>query len=101
MESERVDRYLGKVISELEVLPEHTEEWEAGGAEAIDEQDAYETEWASVALARMDRLEWASRSGAMSPEQEERYGRVKALFRERMPLIERYGLEKPTVPLED
>lgn len=54
-----------------------------------------------MAYDRMSRLEDAYRAGLMSAEQERRYSRAKALFRERMPLIERYGLGKPTVPLED
>jgi hypothetical protein len=37
----------------------------------------------------------------MSPEQEGSYEDLKALLRERMPLIERLDLGRPAVPLGD
>ena len=49
----------------------------------------------------MNALERAYRSGAMSVKQKACYSEVKALFRERMPLLERFWLDKPRVPLED
>ena len=100
MGPEDTDRYLGKVLKELRFLPEYAEDW-TPDPEGIDALDAYASEWASVALGRMNRLERAHRSGAMSAEQQARYSEVKALFRKRMPLIERFWLDKPTVPLED
>ena len=97
---DKVDQDLDVVIRELGALPEYVEDWEAGDAAAIDALDAYETEWASVAGGRMGRLERALRCGAMSPRQEERYARARALFEQRTPLIERYDLSRPAVPLD-
>lgn len=99
MRSDRVDQDLESVLREVAVLPERAEEWDP--EDANDEQDAYEPEWASVVYDMLGDLERAHRAGEMNAEQEGRYSELKALFRERMPLIERYGLEKPTVPLED
>lgn len=93
-----VDRYLAVVIRELEGLPSLAETWPAPG-ESTDEVDSYNSWWESVAGARMNRLESAHRAGLMSPAQESRYARAKKLFEARMPLLERYGLDKPTVPL--
>ena len=81
-------------------MTEHAEDWTPDPA-GIDALDAYASEWASVAYDRMNALERANRSGTMTPEQEGLYAEAKALFRERMPLIERHGLDEPTVPLDD
>lgn len=93
-----VDGDLRKVFAELEAMPEHVEDWTPDAA-GIDALDAYASEWAAVAYDRMDALERAYRSGGMSAEQERRYGEVKTLFRERLPLIRRYELDEPRVPL--
>ena len=99
MESEKVDQDLEDVLAELMDLPERAEEdWDP--ERVNDEQDAYESYWPTLTLDKMDGLEGAHASGGMSDEQERRYSELKALFRDRMPLIERYGLEKTNVPLE-
>ena len=98
--SSRVNQDLEVTLIELADLPQRAEEdWDP--ERANDEQDAYESYWPTLALDKMDDLERAYSSGSMSAEQETRYTELKALFRERMPLIERYRLEKPTVPLDD
>ena len=97
--SSRVDQDLRVLFAELEDLPEHAEDWDP--ERVNDEQEAYESEWPSLALGALNDLKRAHGSGGMSAEQERRYAELKALFRKRMPLIERYGLEKPTVPLEE
>ena len=94
-----VDRYLGVVTRELEGMPSLVETWPPPGR-CTDEVDSYNSWWETVAGGMTNRLEDAHRAGRMSPDQERRYARAKALFGERMPLIERYGLDKPTVPLE-
>lgn len=94
-----VDQHLRVVIRELEGLPSLAETW-MPPEHSTDDVDSYTSWWESVAGGRMNRLEGAYRAGRMSPEQERRYASVKGLFRERMSLIERYGLDKPTVPLE-
>lgn len=96
---DRITQDLEVVLREVAVLPERAEEWDPENAN--DEQDAYEPEWASVVYDRFGDLERAHRAGKMGPVQEKRYARAKALLREQMPLIERYGLEKPSVPLGD
>ena len=98
MTSERVDQDLRVVLRELQTLPEHAEDW-TPDPRGIDALDAYASYWASVAYDRTDDLERAFRLGAMSAEQERSYLEVKAVFRERLSLIERYGLERPRVPL--
>lgn len=100
MGSERVDRYLGMVIRELEGLPSLAETRQPP-EESTDDVDSYNSWWESVVGGMTTRLESAHRVGRMSPEQEWRYARTKALFRQHMPLLERYGLDRPTVPLED
>ena len=96
---ERVDQDLEDVLAEVKDLPEQAEGWDP--ERVNDEQDAYESEWPSFALGMMNDLERAYGSGGMSAEQEGRYAELKALLRERMPLNERYGLERPRVPLDD
>lgn len=98
MKPSRVNPDLEVLFAELTDLPEQAEGWDP--ERVNDEQDAYESEWASYALGRINDLERAHTSGAVSPEQERRYAEVKALFRDRMPFIERYGLDKPAVPPE-
>ena len=94
-----IDRDLRQVLSELKTMPEHAEDWTQDAA-GIDALDAYASEWAAVAYGMMDVLERAHRSGNMTPDQGRRYGEVKALFRERLPLIRQYNLDEPRVPLE-
>ena len=99
MRSDRVEQDLEVVLREVAVLPERAEEWAPENAN--DEQDAYEPEWASVVYDALGDLERAHRAGEMNAAQEGRYAELKALFRELMPLIERYGLERPQVALDD
>lgn len=96
---EDVERYLGVVLGELEGLPSLAQTWDLP-EHSTDDVDSYNSWWESIAGARMDRLEAAYRAGRMSPNQERRYAEAKRLFAERMPLIERYGLDAPGVPLD-
>lgn len=66
-----------------------------------DDVDSYNSWWESVAGGITVRLEGAYRAGRMSTEQERRYARARAFFRQHMPLLERYGLDRPIVALED
>ena len=97
MNPDEVDQHLRVVIRELEGLPSLAETW-MPPEHSTDDVDSYSSWWETVAGGMTNRLEDAHRAGRMSPDQERRYARAKALFRERMPLIERYGLDKPTVP---
>lgn len=94
-----IDSYLGRVEAELSSLPEEAEDWDP--VNPTDSQDAYASEWASVAYGEMDRLEEAKRAGMMDATQSRRYAAIKELFKERMPLIEHYSLDKPRVALDD
>lgn len=97
LDQDEVERYLDKVLKELEALPDYAQDWDP--IDPTDEQDAYASEWASVAYGRMDSLEDSYRSGSMSVRQGERYLHIKSLFSERLDLIKHYSLDEPRVPL--
>lgn len=96
--ADSIDRYLSSVEAELKYLPEQAEDWDP--VNPTDSQDTYASEWASVAYGDMGRLEEAKQAGLMNATQSQRYVAIKELFKERLPLIERYSLDVPRVPLD-
>ena len=96
--AESIDRYLASVETELKYLPEEAEDWDP--VNPTDSQDTYASEWASVAYGDMGRLEEAKHAGMLNAAQSRRYAAIKELFKERLPLIERYSLDVPSVPLD-
>jgi hypothetical protein len=94
----RIDASLRAVEGDAEALPEYAEDWVYEGFEP-DAQVGFRIEWSSLMRGDLPRLERALAEGTMSDEQERRYGGLKALLRERMPLIERMDLARPAVPL--
>ena len=98
LDQDEIERYLDKVLKELEALPDYAQDWDP--VDPTDEQDTYASEWASVAYGRMDRLEQSYVQGRMDATQNKRYAAIKELFKARLPLIERYSLDVPRVPLD-
>lgn len=57
--------------------------------------------WGVLMSGRLIRLEHYYRAGELTREQERSYRGLRSDLKEAMPLIERFGIARPTVPLED
>lgn len=57
--------------------------------------------WGVLLSGRLMRLEHYYRRGELTAEQRAGYRRLRRELREAMPLVERLGLGRPRVPLED
>lgn len=56
--------------------------------------------WGVLMSGRLKRIEHYHRAGELTQEQERRYRQLRRELGEAMPLIERLGISRPTVPLE-
>lgn len=57
--------------------------------------------WGVLMSGRLKRLEHYHRTGELTEEGERRYRELRRELEEAIPLIERLGIARPTVPLED
>lgn len=57
--------------------------------------------WGVLLSGRLKRLEHYYRAGELTEEQEHGYRRLRRELEEATPLVERLGVGKPTVPLEE
>lgn len=57
--------------------------------------------WGVLMSGRLKRLEHYYRAGELEGEQRRRYRELRRELREAEPLVERLGLTRPAVPLED
>lgn len=96
---ESINLFLEKVESALQYLPDHAQDWD-DPRHPTDAQEVYAAEWPTVVYGEMDGLEQAYTEGLMDSDQIRRYTAIKKLFKQRMPLIERYELDLPRVPLD-
>ncbi len=94
-----VDDDISRIAAEIAALrklasdPEKAED----GARVYD----FSIRWGVLLSGRLKRLEHYYRLGQLTEGQESRYRELRREFREAMPLIERLGLGRPRVPLED
>lgn len=57
--------------------------------------------WGVLMSGRLKRLEYYYRAGELTEEQERGYRRLRQALEEATPQMERLGVGRPTVPLED
>lgn len=61
----------------------------------------FNVRWGTLMSGRLRRLEHYYRAGELPENQNQSYRRLRSGLQEAMPLIERLGLTRPQVPLED
>ena len=94
-----MDIDLGMVSAEIEALRELA----ADPEEAEDKGRVYgfSIRWGALMSGRLLRVEHYHRAGELTEEQEGRYRELRRELGEAIPLIERLGIARPTVALED
>ncbi len=94
-----VDADLGMVGAGIEALRDLTVDSE----KAQDEDRVYDfsIRWGVLLSGRLKRLEHYYREGGLTEDQRSRYLELRRELKDAMPLMERLGLGKPRVPLED
>ncbi len=60
----------------------------------------FNVRWGTLMSGRLLRVEHYHRAGELTEEQERRYRELRRELGEAMPLIERLGITRPSVPLE-
>lgn len=95
----RIDADLDMVFAGVEALRELA----ADPAKAKDGARVYDfsIRWGTLLSGRLMRLEYYYRAGDLTEDQERRYRELRRELREATPQIERLGIGRPTVPLED
>ena len=71
------------------------------GAEDAGKVYDFSIRWGILMSGRLLRIEHYHRAGELTDEQERRYRELRRELGEAMPLIERLGIARQTVPLED
>lgn len=61
----------------------------------------FNVRWGTLMSGRLRRLEHYYRGGELTDRQEESYRGLRRKLEDTMPLIERLGVTRPTVPLGD
>lgn len=94
-----MDIDLGMVSAGIEALrelasdPDKTED----GARVYD----FSIRWGALMSGRLKRIEHYHRAGELTEDQERCYRELRRELKEAIPLIERLGIARPTVSLED
>jgi len=57
--------------------------------------------WGTLLYGRLERLAYYHRRGELAPDERARYESLRCELREVLPLVERLGLARPRVALED
>ncbi len=93
-----IDADLSMVSAGIETLRELASDPEGkkDGAKIYD----FNVRWGTLMAGRLRRVEHYHRAGELAEEQERRYRELRRELKEAMPLIERLGITRPTVPLE-
>ena len=65
------------------------------------ERASWSLDWDQLMATYLPLLERSYRSGAMTPDQQVRYGEVLRQLKEALPLIQRLQLYPPPVPLDE
>lgn len=92
----RAERDLESVLLFNRDLPEILEEWDAL---SDGERASLSLEWDHLMGSYLTELEDYRRAGALSPEQEYSYRRLREELRDNLPVIERLNLYRPPVEL--
>ncbi len=94
-----MDIDLGMVSAGIEALRELASDPDGAG----DKGRVYDfsVRWGVLVSGRLERVEHYHRKGELMEEQERRYRELRRELEEAIPLIERFGIARPTVPLED
>ena len=94
-----VDDDISRIAAEIDALRKLASDPE----KAEDSARIYDfsIRWGVLLSGRLKRLEHYHRAGQLTEGQESRYRELRHEFKEAMPLIERLGLGRPRVPLED
>jgi hypothetical protein len=61
----------------------------------------FSVRWGVLVSGRLKRLEHYRRAGKLTEEQGRGYGEIRRSLKEALPQLDRLGLARPTVPLED
>ena len=94
-----MDMDLGMVSAEIEALRDLG--GDPKGAEDKGKVYDFSIKWGVLMTGRLKRIEHYHRAGDLTEEQGRRYRELKRELKEAIPLIERLGIARPTVPLED
>lgn len=94
-----IDRDLDMIFAETEALRELASDPDKAqdGARVYD----LSIRWGTLMSGRLKRLEYYYRTGDLTEDQERRYRRLRDELKDAIPLIERLGIGRPTVPLEE
>ncbi len=94
-----IDADLSMLSAEIEALRELASDPEGkkDGARIYD----FNVRWGTLMSGRLLRVEHYHRAGELTEEQERRYRELRRELGEAMPLIERLGITRPAVALED
>ena len=94
-----VDADLGMVGFGIEALRDLA--LDPGKAQDDDRVYDFSIRWGVLLSGRLKRLEHYYREGRLTEDQRSRYRELKRDLKDATPLMERLGLGKPRVPLED
>ena len=94
-----IDRDLEMMTSGVEALRDLASgtEMAQDGARVYD----FSIRWGVLLSGRLKRLDHYYRTGALTADQAQRYRKLRHDLKDAKPQIERLGVAKPTVPLED
>lgn len=94
-----IEKDIGMISSSLAALRELASD-EARSRDGDRVYD-FSIRWGVLLSGRLMRLEYYYRRDELTAEQRSAYRRLRREMREAMPLVERLGLGRPRVPLED
>lgn len=94
-----VDADLGLIASEIEALRDLASD--SGKVQDEDRVYDFSIRWGVLLSGRLKRLEYYYRAGELTGDQRSRYRELRRDLKDAMPQIERLGLGRPRVPLED
>jgi hypothetical protein len=94
-----IDKDLGMLFAELRALRELASD-PAGSEDGARVYD-FSIRWGVLMSGRLKRLEHYYRAGELTEDQKRRYRELRRDLKEAVPLTERLGIGRPTVPLED
>ncbi|WP_433501169.1 hypothetical protein ACQP1K_13170 [Sphaerimonospora sp. CA-214678] len=55
--------------------------------------------WGTLLAGRLPRLEHYYRNGGLTPDERARYDALRVALREALPMVERLGIARPSIPL--
>src|SRR5699024_3894679 len=99
------DRVVGADV-DLDLLFAHVKALRELASDPEKAQDSariydFSIRWGTLLSGRLERLAHYHDRGELTPDEQARYEALRAELREAVPLIERLGLARPRVPLND